>query len=299
MIHRVTHDIGHWVQHSEAAVRLAGVLIVFAVAMVVSRILRGALSRAVWRRLVRMTGGRDGDDVRRAQRQRTALTLLQSIVRYGIYGAAVVIAVGIATGGGASAIFGASLLVVIVGFGVQKLLTDMLAGMLLLFEGHFAVGDHLTLHQLNVSGVVEQFSLRTTTLRTFSGDRVTVLNGNITAFTRAVAGLREYALEFVADDEQAARRAVERLAESVGDRADERVVRGPDLAGLRQVEGTQLWHASARVAVLPSFEWLCTQSMTASLSADLGAALVGEVHAVSIDGRVVEAYRSALQLGPA
>jgi len=151
---------------------LGGVVLIVVVAMLVQRSIRGLLRRSYLAR---------GD---RGPRQQTLVSLLESLVRYAVYGAALVVILGLVTGGRASAFFGASVIAIVVGFSFQRLLGDVIAGALLLFEGQFSIGDVVRVDSHDVSGVVEDFSLRTTSLRTEEGDLVTVLNGSIQAFTR-------------------------------------------------------------------------------------------------------------------
>lgn len=172
------------------------VLVVFA-AVLAERIVVRFLRRAYWRRVERAEAARGVEELSRVKRQKTLVTLLESLVRYGVYGAAVVVVLGLLTDGRATAVFGASI-VVLVGFGLQRLLGDVVAGSLLLFEGHFAVGDVVTVHQHNVTGIVEEFSLRTTALRTLGGDRITIMNGAMVSFTRWSYGQREFRLELIA-----------------------------------------------------------------------------------------------------
>ena len=175
------------------AVIIVGVL---AVAVLAERVFVRVVRRAYWGRLERRpVDVTDTAALSRVQRQRTLVTLLESLIRYAVYGAAIVVALSIATGGRTSAFFGASLVVVLVGFGFQRLLGDVIAGALLLFEGQFAVGDMITVHTPSVTGVVEDFSLRTTSLRTLAGDRVTLLNGTLTAFTRWSNGTSEHRID--------------------------------------------------------------------------------------------------------
>lgn len=154
-------------------VTFASVVLIVLVATVLQRSLRRVLRRSYLAR-----GSRSGP------RQQTLVSLLESLVRYAVYGAALVVIVGLVTGGSASAFFGASVVAVVIGFSFQRLLADVIAGALLLFENQFAIGDLVRVDSHDVTGVVEEFSLRTTSLRTEEGDLVTVLNGSIQAFTR-------------------------------------------------------------------------------------------------------------------
>lgn len=75
------------------------------------------------------------------------------------------------------AIAGLGIVGIAVGFGAQSLVRDYFNGALILIENQFSKGDVVTL--AGVSGEVEDFSLRRTTLRDLDGVVHTVPNGEI------------------------------------------------------------------------------------------------------------------------
>ena len=75
------------------------------------------------------------------------------------------------------AIAGLGVVGVAVGFGAQNLVRDYLNGALILIENQFSKGD--VIRVAGVSGTVEDFSLRRTTLRDLDGVVHTVPNGEI------------------------------------------------------------------------------------------------------------------------
>jgi small conductance mechanosensitive channel len=75
------------------------------------------------------------------------------------------------------AVAGLGIVGVALGFGAQSLVKDYLNGSLILIENQFSVGD--TIRVAGVTGAVEDFSLRRTTLRDKDGVVHTVPNGQI------------------------------------------------------------------------------------------------------------------------
>ena len=75
------------------------------------------------------------------------------------------------------AIAGLGVVGIAVGFGTQSLVRDYFTGALILIENQFAKGDVVTI--AGVTGTVEDFSLRRTTLRDLDGVVHTVPNGEI------------------------------------------------------------------------------------------------------------------------
>ncbi len=75
------------------------------------------------------------------------------------------------------AVAGLGVVGIAVGFGAQSLVKDYLTGSLILVENHFSKGDVVEI--AGVSGTVEDFSLRRTTLRDLDGVVHIVPNGEI------------------------------------------------------------------------------------------------------------------------
>jgi len=72
---------------------------------------------------------------------------------------------------------GAGVLAFAVGFGAQELFTDLISGFFLILEKTFKIGD--TVEIGGNDGIVEEIGLRRTKIRSFTGDAVTVNNGDI------------------------------------------------------------------------------------------------------------------------
>lgn len=63
------------------------------------------------------------------------------------------------------------------GFGAKPLISDYLSGMNFIFEHHYDVGEKVQI--MDVEGVVEEINLRTTTLRSPTGEVYVVPNGEV------------------------------------------------------------------------------------------------------------------------
>jgi moderate conductance mechanosensitive channel len=72
---------------------------------------------------------------------------------------------------------GAGVAGIVIGFGAQSLIKDIINGTFILFEQWFQVNDIVTIN--NTSGVVEKFNLRTTVLRDLEGIAHYIPNGEI------------------------------------------------------------------------------------------------------------------------
>lgn len=79
-------------------------------------------------------------------------------------------------------IAGAGIAGLAIGFGAQSLVKDVVNGTFILLENQYRVGDVVRLNQ-EVSGTVEDFTLRVTTLRDLDGMKHYIPNGEITLAT--------------------------------------------------------------------------------------------------------------------
>ena len=289
-----------WRQLDAASPILAKLIVVLALlvaAVAAQRIIIRILRRAYWRRLDLAAAAQGVDRLGRVKRQKTLVTLLESLVRYGIYGAAAVAMVNVIRPGASSAIFSATLLGVLIGFGFQRLLSDVVAGALLLFEGHFAVGDVITSHGPDVTGVVEEFTLRTTRLRTLGGDAVTVLNGSLSTVTRWSYGQREFRIDVAVRGEQGAQAVLAVVAREAQD---------PDALWTRPLVVEQLGDGAPdaerdgdvrrlrlRAVVSPEHGAL-VEHLAASIASEAGADLVGPPLVLAVELGAFRAWQAGL-----
>jgi small conductance mechanosensitive channel len=81
----------------------------------------------------------------------------------------------------------AAVVAVALGFGAQRLVQDVLAGLFIIIERQYGFGDVVRIaalgSEVGVSGTVEEVTLRVTRLRTISGEVVIVANGQVVQVT--------------------------------------------------------------------------------------------------------------------
>lgn len=114
------------------------------------------------------------------------------------------------------AVAGLGVVGIAVGFGAQSLVRDYLNGALILAENQFSKGDVVSI--AGVSGAVEDFSLRRTTLRDLDGVVHTVPNGEIKVAsnrTRTWARINQNVMVAFGTDIDKAIRVVEELGMSM------------------------------------------------------------------------------------
>ena len=112
------------------------------------------------------------------KRMDTLETLGTNVIRLFVFLIALVMILGELNLDIGPAIAGLGVVGIAVGFGTQSIVRDYFTGALILIENQFSKGD--VVRAAGVSGTVEDFSLRRTTIRDLDGVVHTVPNGEIT-----------------------------------------------------------------------------------------------------------------------
>ncbi len=189
-------------------------------------------------------------------RQReTAISLIDTTVRYLAFAIAFVFSVVALSGAHRlETVAGASFVAIVVGFAAQRFLTDVIAGLLMFFEGWFRVGDTVAIDVLKVQGVVEAVSLRSLTIRSVTGEIEHVANSQVVALRVIPRGYREVEVEFFTSELEAGRELVAQVARIVP-AGPTRFVRRPTLSDTEELDA-DLYRITARCAVAVGREWL-------------------------------------------
>jgi hypothetical protein len=159
-----------------------------------------------------------------------------------------------------TALIGASaLLVVLMSASLGPILRDIASGSVMMAEQWYGVGDHVRIEPfMDMQGVVERVTLRSTRIRGLNGEVIWVNNQQIAGVRIAPKGIRTIALELFVNDAEAG----EKLVVS----ANKRLPKGPLLlvSPLEVIEiaeaGDKLWHITAIAETAPGREWLIEQS---------------------------------------
>jgi small-conductance mechanosensitive channel len=189
-------------------------------------------------------------------RQReTAISLTQTGVRYAAVVLVLVLAVVVLAGAKrAEAIVGVSFLALLLGFASQRLLADLIAGLVMFFDGWVHVGDTVIVEPWKVEGVVEEFSVRALTIRSASGEIMRVHNSQVLALRTVPRGVRSVEIElFVSDAERGADLVFE--VARIVPRGPTQFVRVPAVTDVEELD-PELVRIRLRAAVPPGREWL-------------------------------------------
>lgn len=116
-------------------------------------------------------------DPRRETRAAVISSVIAGSLAVAIWSVAIISAAGIAGLQLGPLIAGAGIAGIAISFGAQDLVKDWIAGLFVLIEDHYGIGDVVDLGE--AIGVVEHFSLRATTLRSVNGTVWHVPNGQV------------------------------------------------------------------------------------------------------------------------
>jgi moderate conductance mechanosensitive channel len=177
-------------RHAESLVTTPlQIALVVAIAVVLRLLARRFINRAVQRMVEaptkssRRRGGQSMDATqgrlreRRSQRAQTIGSVLRSAATIVIFSVAAVVALGEIGIDIAPIIASAGIIGLAFGFGAQSLVSDFLAGLFMLMEDQYGVGDWIDVD--GTQGTVEEVGLRVTKLRDMDGAAWYVRNGQV------------------------------------------------------------------------------------------------------------------------
>ena len=194
--------------------------------------------------------------LRRLKRRETQVSIVRAAVTYLGFVTALVLSVGQLLGGvdRLTALAGASFLLILIGFAIQRVLMDIIAGLAMFIERWYSVGDTIQIPMHDLQGIVEDVSLRHTRLRTLDGEVIHVHNSQIPSIRVLPSGVKELQLEvFVTDREQGVE-MVESVAQILPE-GPTTFIRKPQIERVDELSET-LVRIAARAAVAPGREWL-------------------------------------------
>jgi len=115
--------------------------------------------------------------LRASNRRKTILALTYSFIKYAgiIIGFFALISIVMRDVG--TMLAGAGIFVIVLGFGMQSILADIMAGLFIVFENTFEVGDIITVEPFR--GEVIYIGIRTTKVRAVNGDVLVINNSEL------------------------------------------------------------------------------------------------------------------------
>lgn len=174
------------------------------------------------------------------RREATLEKLLDNILSYVVYFIAFLMILSVLNIDVKALLAGAGIVGLAVGFGAQNLVKDILSGFFIIFEDQFSVGDHIRVGQFE--GNVEEIGLRTTKIKSWTGELHILPNGSITQVTNfslnnSVAVV-DVAISYKEDIEKAEKVISDTLKKMP--QQYEELVNTPELLGVQNVGPTEI-----------------------------------------------------------
>lgn len=228
-------------------------LVVTAVVVAVAAVVWALLTRAGHRFVGRIEARREEEGTivagERAQRTKTLWSMLRMFL-FVVMTVSVVLVLlsvwGVPTG---PLIAVGSVLGIAVGFGAQDFIRDVIAGVLIVAEGQYSIGD--TVRIAGVEGEVEAIRLRTTVLRQADGNLHHVPNGQIEVTTNLTQEFSQVIVDLGVSYDTDLDRVMAVVADEMAAFADDpgwrrRFLAEPELLG---VEELAAWAIKLRVVL--------------------------------------------------
>ncbi|MGH7196463.1 MAG: mechanosensitive ion channel family protein [Candidatus Saccharimonadales bacterium] len=153
------------------------------------------------------------------------------------------------------AIIGASTLFIVISAGtIGPLLRDVTNGVLMIIGRWYNVGDHIVVDPfVELSGVVEQITLRSTKLRTLNGEVVWIHNQHMQAVRVTPRGVRTISIDTFVEDLELGRKLIEKVLKTMP--TGPAMIATP-LKIAEEEELGGLWRITAVGQTAPGREWL-------------------------------------------
>lgn len=189
------------------------------------------------------------------RRETTLKKLLHNILVYTVYFTAFIMILddgfGLEIG---PLLAGAGVAGLAIGFGAQNFVRDIISGFFIIFEDQFSVGDYI--FTSNVEGTVEEIGIRTTKIKSWTGEQHVLPNGNVTQVTNYSVhnGLAVVDINIPYESNiELAEQVINDMAKELPDKYKEIVAR-PETIGVQTLE---LSHFVIRVIAetQPVYQW--------------------------------------------
>ena len=148
-----------------------------------------------------------------SQRSETFRSIITSIFSYIMFFILVTIILNIFGVDVTSLLAAAGVVGIALAFGAQTLVKDLLAGLFIWGEGTIAVGDLVSINDLD--GTVESITIRTTSIRNYNGNIYNIPNGDIRTITNMSRGFKRAIVNVPCPYEESQERLVSMVKEEM------------------------------------------------------------------------------------
>jgi len=172
---------------------------------------------------------------------------------------------------------GAGVLGLAVGFGAQNLVKDVISGFFIIFEDQFAVGDLIQLG--NYKGTVEEIGLRTTKLKSWTGEVHIIPNGSITEVTNFSVfnslGVVDFSIAYEANLDK----AIEIIKQEVLKiyKSNDNIVKEPEVLGVQTLGPSEVV-IRVTIECKPNSQYAVMRQLNAEVKKSLEANQIEMAH---------------------
>lgn len=174
------------------------------------------------------------------RREMTLMKLLENVLTYVVYFIAIMSILAAMTIDVKAMLAGAGIVGLAVGFGAQSLVKDIITGFFIIFEDQFSVGDYVRIGQFE--GTVEEIGLRTTKIKSFTGEINILPNGSIIEVTNFSVynsvSVLDIGIAYEGDIEYA-EKVLQQYLETTTEKYPE-LVKTPELLGVQQFGASEV-----------------------------------------------------------
>jgi small conductance mechanosensitive channel len=242
----------------------------------------------------RHSAANEGVKIQNVKRRETTVAVVRAAIAYAAFTAAIVLSVAQVTGGfdKLTTVAGASFMLILAAFAVQRLLTDVIAGLMMFVERWYYVGDAIAIPTMELQGVVEDVSLRRTKLRTLDGETIHVTNSQIPAVRVLANGVKELAIELFVTDRERGEALLVGLQKILPE-GPTTFFHRPWIEAVNEID-ERLVRIQMRATVVPGREWLVEGFLSDLMKerADEGLILHGPV-VLSVDEQATRSFARA------
>lgn len=165
---------------------------------------------------------------------------------------------------GAAAIGASAFFVVLAGGTIGMILRDITTGASMIIEGWFHVGDYIDVEPFdNLSGVVERMTLRSTKLRSLSGEVIWIHNQHMQSVRVTPNGLRTIAVDIFVNNQKVGDNLINKAIATLPT-GTLKVVKTPKITRTEKW-GDHLWLFTVIAETAPGREWLMENYFVESL----------------------------------
>ncbi|MCM3597254.1 mechanosensitive ion channel family protein [Metabacillus idriensis] len=214
-----------WLDFGQGLLKIIGIMILSTILIRVGNVVIGKIFMLRTKSPLRIS----------ERRENTLVKLLDNVLTYLVYFVALLMILETLSFDVKALLAGAGIVGLAVGFGAQNLVRDIITGFFIIFEDQFSVGDMIRVGQFE--GTVEEIGLRTTKIKSWTGEINILPNGNITEVTNfsvnnSVAFV-DVSIAYEGDIPKA-ERVIEDLLLELPDKYDE-MVAPPELLGVQNL----------------------------------------------------------------